>query len=225
MPVPSAAFLWTGTDSDVASLVFERKPTSLRMLVHNFKPTAVQAGLRALQLPEGRYRLATALDLNSDRKPDAEPQSQEVELRRFTPLLVTLPSAQTLWVELSLLAARPKALRPDLAVTLAKPVSSDGRLVAHVHNLGGAAATNVVVRLVAGDGRKLAESTLAELPGITGFEPQVKEVEFSLPTGVKAEGCALLVDPDDKLDEINESNNRYELARGVPPPVETPPKK
>ncbi|MBM4048943.1 MAG: hypothetical protein FJ279_27900, partial [Planctomycetes bacterium] len=152
-------------------------------------------------------------------------QSKEVELRRFTPLLLTLPARQTLWVELSLLAARPKALRPDLAVTLAKPVGSDGRLVAHVHNLGCAAAPNATVRLMASDGRKLAESTLAELPGLTTFEPQIKEVQFSLPPGVKAEECALVADPDHKLDEVNESNNRYELAHGVPPPAETPPKK
>jgi hypothetical protein len=113
-PLPSAAFLWEGIDTDVVSMVFERAPSELKMLVYNFKAEPVKAGLRAVQLPEGRYRLATALDKDGDRKPDAAPDAREVRFRRFTPTPLTIPSRQPLWVELKLLKKPQPRLRTGL---------------------------------------------------------------------------------------------------------------
>ncbi|MBI4024121.1 MAG: hypothetical protein HY360_04015 [Verrucomicrobia bacterium] len=225
MPVPSAAFVWDGTDVDVVSMVFEHKPTSLKMLVYNFKSEAVNAGIRVMRLPEGKYRLATAMDANGDRKPDGEPEVKEITLRRHAPATIPIPAKKVLWVELSLIEERSRTIRPDLAVTLAKPSGNDRKVVAEVHNLGCAPASNLTIRLVGSDGKKLAEETLSELPGLTGYEPQIKEVTLNMPDDAKAETCALVVDPDNHIDEINESNNGYPLSKGVPPPVETPPKK
>jgi len=229
-PIPSAAFAWEGTDPDVVSMVFERNPTAFKMLVYNFKEKPVTAGLRVLQLPEGRYRLATAFDENGDRKPDETPQTshaqrvaKEIELRRFSPTSLEIPSRRTLWVDLSLIQERPKTMRPDLAVA---PGSIDGdKIIAQIHNLGCVTAPASVVRLMDDGEHALAEVQTPEVPGISGFDPQIREVAITLPAGVRAEKCVLVVDPDNRVDEINEANNRYPLSLGVPPPVETPPKK
>ncbi len=219
-PLPSAAFLWEGIDTDVVSMVFERAPSELKMLVYNFKAEPVKAGLRAVQLPEGRYRLATALDKDGDRKPDAAPDAREVRFRRFTPTPLTIPSRQPLWVELKLLKKRPAGLLPDLAVTLAEPVGENGRVLARIHNLGCVPASNVLVRLMSG-AHVLAEGTVPALPGLTSYAPSFIDVPLTGPKGGDPSTWRLAVDPQQAIEEINEANNTYPLSQGVPPPVES----
>jgi hypothetical protein len=180
----------------------------------------VKAGLRAVQFPEGRYRLATALDKDGDRKPDATPEAREVYFRRFTPTPLTIPSRQPLWVELKLLKKRPAGLQPDLAVTLAEPVGKHGRVLARIHNLGCAPASTVLVRLMSGDG-VLAETTVPALPGLTSYAPSFIDVPLSGPKGDAPSKWRLVVDPKEAIEEINEANNAYPLSQGVPPPVES----
>ena len=219
-PLPTAAFAWENTDTDLVSLVFERSPSAVKFLVYNFKSRPVQAGIRSLQLPEGLYRLAEASDADGDRKPDRQPQGRQVALRRFTPVSLTVPPQKVLWIELRLLRPRPRVARPDLAVTLATLLSKGGVLTARVHNLGVAPAPKSTVRLVAGS-RTLAEASVPGLAGLTSFTPQFTGVRMDLPKGTDAGRCRLVVDPTGVIDEINESNNEYPLALGVPPPVET----
>jgi len=47
--------------------------------------------------------------------------------------------------------------------------------------------------------------------------------DASLLHGAQLEGRRLVVDPENRIDEINEANNAYPLDRGVPPPVESDP--
>ena len=223
-PLPSAAFVWEGIDTDVVSLVFERTPTSLKMLVHNFKRQPIDAGLRVVQLPEGRYRLATALDANGDREPDGEPKAQEIGLRRFTPWQLTLEASTTTRVELTLLSKRPQKPRPDLAVTLAEPIGKGRTVVARVHNLGCAPAANVVVQLRSA-GQSLTTAKIEALSGLTDYAPQFEDVSLTLPVEAAPNTCRLLVDPGNAIEEINEANNDYPLGNGVPPAVESSPAK
>ena len=147
-PLPSAAFAWDDIDTDVVSLVFSRQPRAVRFLVHNFRQHPVEAGLRVLQLPEGRYRLSTALDADSDRTPDSPPSVRSVEMRRFDATRLTLPAGRTVWVELACVSERTRKPRPDLAVTLALAVAAGEPVTARVHNLGAATARGARVRLV-----------------------------------------------------------------------------
>ena len=224
-PQPSAAVVWEGIDTDVVSLVFERGVAELKMLVHSFGPAPVRAGLRVLHLPEGRYRLARAAAADGARSPDGEPTVSEVELRRFSATALELPSRRTLWVELRLLEEREKKLRPDLAVTLAAPVDGGAQAVARVHNLGCVAVRSVCVRLRGGSGNTLAEATVPEVPGLTAYAPQTRDVALKIPDGAAEDACSLVVDPQDAIDEINEANNTCALSRGVPPPVESAPER
>lgn len=70
-----------------------------------------------------------------------------------------------------------------------------------------------------------AEGVIPELPGLTDYVPRTREVALKLPAGVDARVCSLVVDPQGAIDEINEQNNAYPLSRGVPPPVESAPRK
>ncbi len=218
-PIPSAAFTWEGIDTDTVSMVIEHHPTALTMLVHNFKDRPVHAAFRAIQLPEGRYRLATAPDANGDRRPDTDTEIREIMLRRFTPTRLELPPKSTLHVDLQLLEARPRRPRPDLAVTLAQPADDRGAVIARVHNLGCAPVDTVGVDLIL-DGQSVAREAVGHLPGLSGYEPQFRDVTLRVPDGVAPGACELVVDRDEIVDEINESNNAFPIRLGVPPTIE-----
>jgi len=222
-PMPSAALVWTDIDTDIVPFVFDRQPTALRMLVYNFRKRDATAGVRALQLPEGRYTLRTAVDADSNREPDAEPMRRTVTLRRFTPLPLTLPAQTVSWIGLTLQTPREKTLRPDLAVTLAREAGNGGPIVARVHNLGCAPATGITVRLLDEKGIELSRAAVPELPGLTGYSPQFSDLSLVIPERTAPGTCRIEVDPDDAVDEINESNNAYAVSQGVPPPVESAP--
>jgi hypothetical protein len=182
----------------------------------------------AIRNAQFAIRMATSA---TARRPAGPLTVREVEMRRFTPTRLSLKPGTT-YVELACLRERsgvagngttvPDYKRPDLAVTLAEPPQA-GRVVAHVHNLGGAPARNVVVHLIGKDGILLATNALAEIPALTGFDPQMAAVTLAWPGGSRAEEGLLVVDPQNEVDEINESNNRYPVALGVPPPVESSP--
>lgn len=114
-------------------------------------------------------------------------------------------------------------MRPDLAVT-PSAITID-RVTVQVHNLGCVQAPASVLRLLDDKGRVMAETGVPEIPGISGFDPQIKELTIAVPGGFVPEKCILTVDPENKINEINESNNSYSLSQGIPPPVETPPGK
>ena len=225
-PLPTAAILWEGIDTDVVSLVFDYEPERLRMMVHNFKRDTVEAGLRLLNLPEGIYRISSAPDMNADRQPDQHPYVQEMALHRFRSRNLLLRPGTT-FVELKCIERPNPVLRPDLAVTLGKPIAVNVSVTAIVHNLGPAPAKNFSVNLSNSAGRTLATKTINELPGLTGFEPRTVSVTFKLSEGNPGDltGLILSVDSGDNIREINEFNNIYPLRLGVPPPVEASPKK
>ena len=224
-PLPTAAFVWDGIDPDVVSLVVARKPTELTMVVYNFKSEPVQAGIRVMQLPEGRYRIATAPDSDGDVAPEGECSVHETDLRRFTAAPLEIPPRTPLRVELRLLEPRAKKLRPDLAVALAGLLPEDEGVTARVHNLGCVPATGVTVGLIDAQGKKLAVVGLGSLPGLTGYEPQFRDVVLKPEHIVDLAATRLVVDAANSIDEINESNNDYAVRLGVPMPVESGPKK
>lgn len=219
-PVPMAAFAWEDTDTDVVSLVTDRQRDGLTMLVHNFKDRPVEAGIRVLDLPEGRYRLEKVAFDDQAGEPRGQPQSEERELRRFSPTPLKLPARQTVKVELALREKRPDRMRPDLAVTLAQPVGEDGQVVARVHNLGPRAVEQTRVRLELDD-EIVDAAQVRDLPALSGFEPSFVDVTLEVPARANLDDAVLRVDPDSAVDEINDANNAYPLHQGVPAPVET----
>ena len=144
-------------------------------------------------------------------------------MRRFTATPLMLSAKQTLYVDLALLKKRPKQLRPDLAVTLAAPAGAGGGILARVHNLGCVSAANIAVRLLDVSGKSVGEAIVSELAGLTEYEPQFRDVKIAVPAGAKIAECRLVVDPDDTIFELNEANNAFRVAAGVPPPVESAP--
>lgn len=219
-PAPTAAFVWDGIGSDIVSMVFDRNRDTLKMLVYNFNEKPVKAGIKALDLPEGQYTLVTAFDSNNDRKPDGKPESRQITLRRFTPALLKIPPQKVMWIELKLLKKRPTKLRPDLSPVLASlPDIKNKKVVARIYNLGCVPSGKTTIQLRLKD-KKLSEETVNTISGIKDYKAMFSDVALKIPDNVDISQCEIVVDPDNTIDEINESNNSYKVLLGIPPSIE-----
>jgi hypothetical protein len=216
-PHPSAAFMWTGIDHDLVSLVDEYGQDSLKMRVYNFKQKPLDAGIKLLALPEGDYEITVAPDRNNDFKPDGRASVYTASLRRFTPYRVKFPAGQSI-VSLKLKKAAIQENLPDLSITYEG--SKGNRYTARIHNLGCANANNIKISLK-NRGRTIGEKIIPALAGIQKFTPGYLDIDFPVPTGTDPEACIFVVDPGNTIKEINESNNQYEIRQGIPPKVES----
>jgi hypothetical protein len=102
-------------------------------------------------------------------------------------------------------------LRADLALSPLELKVDGGAVTAVAHNIGSAAADEVEVALVDPAGKVRDRKKLGPLAAPTDLAP--KRVEFRL-QGVPRDpaGWAVVIDPDGRVSEIFEGNNRVELA-------------
>ena len=84
------------------------------------------------------------------------------------------------------------------------------RLTVKLHNIGNAAAANVVVRVIGQEGGVVAERVVGKLDAPLDLTSRTASVEFE---GAVALGRSVrvVVDPDNRVDEINELNNEIVL--------------
>jgi len=152
--------------------------------------------------------------------------TKTVELHhRGDSIPISLPPRRSLVVELSQkrqFSGRPTHL-PDLAAAPSAkkgtgPICRNGpegashkldlspflRLTWDIYNLGPAPAKNVEVRLLLAD--KIVQTRAIDLvPPLHDYQNGVARVTFDPPA---AGPLAIVIDPDDRIDEITELNNR-----------------
>ncbi len=184
---------------DFAALVWDAGPKTLRVALYNFADRELTGKMRVWRLEHGNYRLRAGLDRDDDGFIDKTNTEQLVELRRFSaiPLKLT-PGAVTILEFEQKERLDPKfRQRADLALSL------DGNDV-RVHNIGGAEAADF--RVIVRRGGEIVESArIATLAAPLDLHPRSASVPFKLSL---KRGDAIEVDPDDRVPEITEHNNR-----------------
>ena len=103
----------------------------------------------------------------------------------------------------------PAVAQRDIAV--AKDAGGKIALTVTVHNLGNAAVEDLTIALARGDRDKYSEIARQriDLPGCEDLRPCRMDVKFS---GVNsAAGLMVLLDPQEKVSEIYELNNRVNV--------------
>jgi len=220
MGAPTMGVTWETEDLDFAALVTENTPERLRVMLYSFHDTPTRMGLRPWQLVPGTYVLTAGEPVPGEmpfQKRYTWTAPQEVQhLRRGTPIDIEVPPGRQWVVDLRL---RRKIERPDLLPDLAiasRDVAVHGReLSVTVHNIGGAAAGafDVLVQTLdaAGGWVEAARTRVDGLPAITRLEPVVRTLQIELKSAPAAGGLRVVVDPDDRVDELYELNNATSL--------------
>ena len=202
------AVSWAGLGTNYAAMVLKAGPDELRVLVYNFAATPADGRMRVWTLACGRYRLRMGPDADGDDKPDRASAERSVDLSRGSVLPVTLPPKTVTVIELTQQRrAGDERLRADLALSPREVRVKDGRVHAVAHNIGSRRAATFDAVLVDPAGKVRARTSLGPLAAPLDLVP--RRLAFTigpLPPGAK--GWSLVLDPDNRLPEIYEPNNR-----------------
>lgn len=195
---------------DFAAWLREKSEGRLKLWLYNFKDVPESGAVRVWRSPAGTYRVRSGpADAQGNLAAGAGESS--LFLHRFAAISLRLPprSLYVLEVELLKASAEDFYARPDLAVCAEDAVRTGDRIKVVVHNLGVGPASNVVVRLVDAGGKTLDEKAVAQLTPAVKFLPSRVEVELKAPAS--AGRVRVVVDPENRIAELNEENNGAEI--------------
>ncbi|MEK7270463.1 MAG: hypothetical protein AAB215_05905 [Planctomycetota bacterium] len=202
---------WEGMDPDAfASQVTGGDSKSVTAEVHNFTGSPLAGRMRVFALDHGEYDVA------------APGAPKTMELRRGDTVPFTIPASSTGTIAVKQTKPLPDVRGlADLGAGHLDAAAEGGKLFVRIHNVGAKDAENVVVRVSDAAGKKLGEETVASLPYPADLLAKVKDLSFAW-DGKPGDKVKIEIDPDDKIPEITEQNNRVEIevrAGALPPPV------
>lgn len=217
---PTHSVTYDSPDLNFASVVTETAPERLRVMMYSFRDEPVRIGLRPWRLVPGVYVL-TAGEPVPGEKPEqnrytwGEPR-QIRHLHRGTPVFVEVPPGKEWVVDLRLVERieRPEVL-PDLAIA-PRDVRIEGNdLIVTVHNIGEAQAGAFDILLQKRDGdawKTMSQLRVGWFPGIDGFNPARQDFSLQITEG-ETGPLRVVIDPDDRVQEIYELNNEVVVTR------------
>lgn len=212
--LPPIAVSWEGLDAEVAALVLEAGPRKLRVAAYNFDNRPRKVRMRVWELDPGVYDLRQGGSDGEDRIVD--PTTKRMPLQRSSPLELELSSQKVVIIELEQRQSQPRPeLLPDLAVgdgDIYYDKATD-RLKVVIHNIGSAAAKDVVVRFEGPDGQLLGQRVLARLEAPLDLHPKTAVVWLSQPTLHPVSRIIVRIDPEGKVEEITRENNTVSWVR------------
>jgi len=212
---PKHAVSWENATGRVAPFVRSQGRKHLEVWVCNLEQNPVKLSMRLWRLDHGLYAIREGPDRDQNGVHDGPAESRQVELARYGTVSLSIP-ARTLWLVTcrQLTSLDDIRQRPDLAVSAedARYDARNGVLTVVVHNIGAKATGPFALRVTSGGKTLLEEKALGSLDAPADLSP--KTVELRL-TNLKGEENAVLtihLDPDDRLSEITEVNNRLEIV-------------
>ncbi len=215
------AVSWEGFGTDYAALVLRAKRGHLKALVYNFADKPLTGRFRPWTLDHGLYALRLGPEDNggggTGLRPVAPTGGTPVpptpfEVLRATAIPLTLPPKATTVVELvQTKRLEPEWERPDLALS-PREVRFEGKTFHGIaHNLGSRAVESFDAVLLDREGKERARKTLGPLEAPLDLVP--RRLPFALdgvPPG--AQGWSVVLDPDSRVPEVFEGNNRLEVS-------------
>ena len=213
MGMPNFAVQWENLGRHVAILVQESTREKLKLLAYNFGPDDRVVGMRLWRLsPGGEYLLTQGPDAEGDDVPDSIGMQESFTLEhRGDARYLELPvgQVQVITVEQT---AKPPAPRPkvDVGVSPSDVGYENGVLTLDIHNLGNEEVRDLRVQIYDGPpaaGNVIADRVLAALKAPVDLVPRTATLGFEWRPVDERHLISVVLDPDDELIEITESNN------------------
>jgi len=207
----SHAVSWSGFGTDYAAFVLRASPTHFKALLYNFSDKPMTGAARFWSLDHGEYALRVGPDANGDDQMDRVTSQRRLEIIRGAPVSLTLPPRKTLVFELE--QKRPLddlRKRPDLALSPLDTEIADGALRGFAHSIG--ARPTPATRIVLLDPKGHVRADVA----IPSLDPPLDLKTRKAPYKLRGlpknhEGWAVIVDPENDVKELCETNNRLIL--------------
>ncbi len=220
MGMPNFAVTWENLGRHTAILVEKSTREELKLLAYNFGPKERVVGMRLWFLaPGASYLLTQGPDRDSDDEPDSVTIEETFTLERRGDIsYLELPAGELQVVRVRRTgdtAPAPPASdvgisSDDITLAASAEGSETGHLTVTVHNIGNEAVENLRVTIYDGtpaEGKKIAEEVIPRLPAPTDLTPKTASVVVRWDPRGEKHLVSVVVDPDNELAEITETNN------------------
>ena len=172
--------------------------------------------MRVWRLNHGRYKMRVGPDSDNDGKIDHIALEKTITLHRHAPIELSLPPNQLTRLEIEQIEQLDNLLdRADLALS---PLDTkrevnitwqyDTLVRIRVHNIGAHPAEQIEVALIR-QGEKIATRLIPEIEAPHDLKPRMAVTYIT----EAQPGDIIVVDPDNKIPEITESNNRLTVNK------------
>ncbi|MGQ9650262.1 MAG: SUMF1/EgtB/PvdO family nonheme iron enzyme [Phycisphaerae bacterium] len=225
--LPTWAVTYDTPDTNFAAMAVETTPRRLRVWLYSFWDQPTPIALRVWQLIPGRYVLNAGEQLKGEfpfqHRYAWEPSCYVDIQNRGQAVPMTLPPQKVYVFDLRLDEAKPTPQRAcDLALHERDMTVQGRRLIVNVHNIGNAAAENciVAVQQKVGDAwTTLGTQCVPRLSPPVNLSPLNERVIFDVPALDLTAAYRIVLDPENEIDEICETNNVAELPSDPVGPV------
>jgi hypothetical protein len=217
--VPMMAVTYETPTTDFAALVVENHPERVRLWFYSFWDEPTEVGLKLWRLVPGEYILNHGKIEPGERDFQkryrwGEPEQVTV-LRQGDVVPVTVPPQVEYCIDLRLDRELPVPQKAaDLAIHPRDVTMTERGTEAVIANLGSAEAKDFSVRLERKD-RDLwftvDSKRIERLSQPVDFELFKETVKFEVPNPVRDEPLRVVLDPEDQLFELCETNNVAEV--------------
>jgi len=213
---PGQAVSWSfaapARAEDVAILIPESTPQSVKIIAYNLSSTPVTANLTPWNLEPGKWEVTQGIDGRGDGLATDGAQTQQSDFEHDRPLTITLAPRATTVIELKLVSkGTPYWDRPDLGIGKNDVVIQDRKVTVTVHSLGAVEAPATRLALMDGDGKVIATVAVPALKAPLDLMPKTTAVTLTIPVGASIKGGSVALDPDRTVKEITRANNQVKL--------------
>jgi hypothetical protein len=212
---PGQAVSWTfaapARAQDVAILIPESTPESLKIMAYNLSSTPVTADLIPWNLDPGRWEVMQGMNTPNDR-PDDLRQLGQVDLDHDHPVSLTFAPRTTTVIFLKLVSKdTPYWNRPDIGIGKDDVLIQNRRVTVTVHSLGSVDAPATRLALLDANGKQIAVVEGPALKAPLDLIPKTTKVTLIIPAGASVKGGSIVLEPGALMKEITRGNNQVKL--------------
>ena len=218
---PGHAVSWTfaapAKADNVAILIPESTPQSLKIIAYNLSATPVTANLTPWSLEPGKWEMTQGIDTRENDTTDALSQYRQVKFEQFEfdhdrPLSITLPPRTSTVLVLRLVSkSTPYWNRPDLGIAKDDVEIQNRKLTITVHSLGAVDSPATKLALMDANGRVITTVAVPGLKAPQDLLPKTTKVTLTVPAGAGVRGGRVVLDPEATMKEITRANNQVKL--------------
>lgn len=208
------SFAAPANEQSVAILIPDATRTRFTVIACNVETRPVAATMTGWELDPGQWEITQGVDTNDDDRADGPVTTRTARFERSRSLTFELPPRATTILTLKLKQpGTPYWQRPDLGLDREDVTVQGNQVRVRLHSLGGVAVPASTVAVIDAQDRTLAHANTPAMNAPDDLTPHTAEVTLTLPNGANLSGAAVLLDPDEKLEEVTRLNNRVELPR------------
>ena len=202
--VPVNLVNWIFDDEDdaeqLAILVHDRSRSGFAVDFYNTSRKPIKLDMQGLELLGGDWELTVG------------GKTRTVRFGRDRRVSLRIPAHREYTITMKLQGEGADFNQlPDLGIG-AEDVAVNGDAVeVTVHNISGRDVDGMDIALMDARGKVLVRDRIPAIAAPTDLLPKTAKVTLQLPSGRKAAGCSVVLDPDNEIEEIYESNNQITL--------------